>query len=785
MGRLDGKVAAVTGGASGIGEATVRRFVEEGARVAFADRDGPRGACIVEQIEAAGGDALFVEARMDREAEAADFIRRAAEHFGQLDILVNNAAIRLYHRVTEASEESWDTIWAVNVKGYAFCAKAAIPFLRQSAKGSIVNIASNSAVIASRNAVQYDTTKAAVTGLTRAMARDHAEEGIRVNALCPGPTFTPFHQQRAAAAGKTPRVFKEEFGTLHHAQAGGHARGDCRLCPVPGFRRRLLRHRHLPLRRRWRDLHGQQPRNGVPGSGPSRRGLSHRQMTTLRSDIEKALDELISNEEGMRFQGLAVVLAKQKWPEFIACERKNDLGLDAYASANLASDGKGKGLVCSITPTYDKLATDATRVRKHFKDVTILIFATPCKVLNPKKRQWEAKVRQKFGYELEVISREDVIASLMLPDNAGLCRSCLRVDVQVEESVQELIARIRQAARDVTESWTTRTKGRPLIELCSMRLDQQGDKSAKAFSLDEIDAALQEGRRVLLEAPAGRGKTTTLIQLALHHLPTTGTTFLIDLPAWISSRRGILEFIAGAPSFEALSIDASALAKASKAEHFSFLLNGWNEIVESNSIHAMQTLLCLEREFPQAGIIVATRTHNIVPPLPGAIKLRLLPLTRQQRSAYLKVRLGVRADELRLVLDSHPVLEELTQTPFILSEVAEIFEAGEQLPTTKIGVLESVIMLLERSEEHRNHLHLPPLSARATSYLDELAIKMTGQGVVMISEEDARHVCAAVGKRLRDSGQIASIPEPAAVLATLCGHHVLERVEHPATAFPI
>ena len=211
MGRLDGKVAAVTGGASGIGEATVRRFVEEGARVAFADRDRPRGASIAARIEAAGGEALFVEARMDREAEAAAFIRRAVDHFGQLDILVNNAAIRLYNSVTEASEESWDAIWAVNVKGYAFCAKAAIPFLRHSGKGSIVNIASNSAVIASRNAVQYDTTKAAVTGLTRAMALDHAEEGIRVNALCPGPTFTPFHQRRAAAAGQT-ESFKEEFG---------------------------------------------------------------------------------------------------------------------------------------------------------------------------------------------------------------------------------------------------------------------------------------------------------------------------------------------------------------------------------------------------------------------------------------------------------------------------------------------------------------------------------------------------------------------------------------------
>ena len=211
MGRLDGKVAAVTGGASGIGEATVRRFVEEGARVAFADRDGPRGACIAGEIEAAGGEALFVEARMDREAEAAAFIRRAADHFGRLDILVNNAAIRLYNRVTEASEESWDAIWAVNVKGCAFCARAAIPFLRQGGKGSIVNIASNSAVIASRNAVQYDTTKAAVTGLTRAMALDHAEEGIRVNALCPGPTFTPFHQRRAAEAGQTDS-FREEFG---------------------------------------------------------------------------------------------------------------------------------------------------------------------------------------------------------------------------------------------------------------------------------------------------------------------------------------------------------------------------------------------------------------------------------------------------------------------------------------------------------------------------------------------------------------------------------------------
>jgi len=92
VGRLDGKVAAVTGGASGIGEATVRRFVEERARVGFADRDGARGTLVAKEIEASGGQVLFVETHTERENEASNFIRRTVEHFGQLDILVNNVS---------------------------------------------------------------------------------------------------------------------------------------------------------------------------------------------------------------------------------------------------------------------------------------------------------------------------------------------------------------------------------------------------------------------------------------------------------------------------------------------------------------------------------------------------------------------------------------------------------------------------------------------------------------------------------------------------------------------
>jgi NAD(P)-dependent dehydrogenase (short-subunit alcohol dehydrogenase family) len=212
MARLHGKVAAITGGASGIGEATVRLFVAEGAQVAFCDRDTERGPQVAADIAAQGGKVLFVPAQTEREAEAATFVQRTVEHFGRLDILVNNAGIRLYQTAVEASAASWDSILGVNVKGYAFCAKAAIPVMRQHGGGSIVNVASIRAIVAGGNMVQYDTTKAAVLGLTRGLAMDHAADGIRVNAVGPGPIFTRFHEHRAQTAGQTPEAFQQTFG---------------------------------------------------------------------------------------------------------------------------------------------------------------------------------------------------------------------------------------------------------------------------------------------------------------------------------------------------------------------------------------------------------------------------------------------------------------------------------------------------------------------------------------------------------------------------------------------
>ena len=117
MGRLDGKVAAVTGGASGIGEATVRRFVAEGASVAFCDRDGERGQRVAAEFETAGAKVAFAQADVGTEAACLDFVNGAAQKFGRLDILINNAGIRKYEKVDEASAASWKEILDVNLMG--------------------------------------------------------------------------------------------------------------------------------------------------------------------------------------------------------------------------------------------------------------------------------------------------------------------------------------------------------------------------------------------------------------------------------------------------------------------------------------------------------------------------------------------------------------------------------------------------------------------------------------------------------------------------------------------
>ena len=202
-GRMAGRVALITGGGGGIGEATGRLFAEEGAAVALVDRDRDAVAAAATAIikDHTGAGVLALGADLAHESEAQRVVDETVERFGRLDCVVNVAGIRLYTPLAEAEAKEWGTILGVNVLAAAFCCKAAIPQLRAARGATIVNVSSVYGVMGRVGMGQYDTTKAAILGFTRALAVEEAPYGVRVNAVCPGGTITPYHVKRAAARG--------------------------------------------------------------------------------------------------------------------------------------------------------------------------------------------------------------------------------------------------------------------------------------------------------------------------------------------------------------------------------------------------------------------------------------------------------------------------------------------------------------------------------------------------------------------------------------------------------
>ena len=210
--RLRGKVAIITGGAGGIGAATGRLFCEEGARVVLVDRDAEAMAAACAHIRAAVPGAVLLDLVLDtaEEAASARIVAETRRVFGRIDVLVNNAGIRAYEPLAEAKAETWQRILAVNLLSHAYLTREALPALRESGRGSIVNIASTHAVNPRAGMGQYDATKAAIVSMTKTLAFEEARHGVRVNAVCPGATLTPFHLRRFAAQGRTREELEAE-----------------------------------------------------------------------------------------------------------------------------------------------------------------------------------------------------------------------------------------------------------------------------------------------------------------------------------------------------------------------------------------------------------------------------------------------------------------------------------------------------------------------------------------------------------------------------------------------
>lgn len=205
MGRLHKCVAIITGGAGGIGAATGQLFCEQGAAVVLVDLDAAAMAAACAGIRRAVPGARLHEVIADvgQEDTAASVVAEATRAFGRIDVLVNNAGIRSYEPLAEARSETWERILAVNLLSYAYLSREALPALRASGRGSIVNVSSMHAFVPRAGMGQYDVTKAGIVSMTRTLAFEEARHGVRVNAVCPGATFTPFHEKRFARDGRT------------------------------------------------------------------------------------------------------------------------------------------------------------------------------------------------------------------------------------------------------------------------------------------------------------------------------------------------------------------------------------------------------------------------------------------------------------------------------------------------------------------------------------------------------------------------------------------------------
>jgi len=216
MGRVEGKVAIVTGGALGIGRATCLLLAKEGAKVAVTDILDKEGQKVVDEIKDAGGVAESWHLDVTKEQEVKKVFADVAREFGKIDVLVNNAGIAGVNKPThQITEEQWDKVINVNVKGVFFCTKHAIPYMQNTGGGSIINLSSIYGLVSAPDIPPYHASKGAVRLMTKTDALLYAKDNIRVNSVHPGYIWTPLVEDLGRKSPRGVEAFREQLDSLH------------------------------------------------------------------------------------------------------------------------------------------------------------------------------------------------------------------------------------------------------------------------------------------------------------------------------------------------------------------------------------------------------------------------------------------------------------------------------------------------------------------------------------------------------------------------------------------
>lgn len=220
MTRLAGKVAFITGAGSGIGRACAELFAQQGAKVVLVGRRAEPLNAAAAHINNAGGESIAIQCDVTNSTQITVALETSAKRFGSLTTIVNNAGVMFPGNAEQTSEEKWDLLIDINLKGTFLVSRAALEFLRRAGNGSIINIGSIYGVVGSKQRAAYAASKGGVTMLTRAMALDHAHENIRVNCICPSLVETEIAKQLFANAPNPEEARRQRVGLIPMGRAG-------------------------------------------------------------------------------------------------------------------------------------------------------------------------------------------------------------------------------------------------------------------------------------------------------------------------------------------------------------------------------------------------------------------------------------------------------------------------------------------------------------------------------------------------------------------------------------